>query len=180
MRSDKSRRDLEALDKLKRRAQAENPRVEFDVTPQGLLQPGPVILAHVGVTAAHEKALLAASLPVPPRVPCRFLIDTGADGCMIKHEIAERAGLKLINSGVPMHGVGVDTTGRVYIGRIVFVIQSERLSGVEHEIAANTEITSGSLMDSKVIDGLLGRNMLASTELIYNGVTGKVSLKFTR
>lgn len=116
-------------------------------------------------------------LPVPDPVICRFLIDTGADVCVVKHEFATRAGLKLINASTPLHGVGIDTTGKMYMGRIRFACESRISREIQHQFAIDTQIQSGDLKADR-LDGLIGRNVLQSFELIYNGLTGKVLMKF--
>ncbi len=173
-------RRLAKLERLKRKAAAESPLLEFTFKPAELLHLGPIILTDLGVTRSHEAALKEAHLSIPPKVRCRFLIDTGADGCVVKHEIAERAGLKLISTDVPIHGVGVDTTGRIYMGSIWFIVESRTAAGITHRIAADTQILSGSLQNSQVIDGLIGRSILERFELKYNGRTGKVTMRYLR
>ena len=58
---------------------------------------------------------------------CRFLIDTGAHKSLVKHEIAEQAKIKLISTHNPIHGVGVDTHAEAYIGRILFICESNKV-----------------------------------------------------
>lgn len=96
---------------------------------------------------------------------------------MVKHEFAERAQLKLINDSSPLHGIGVDTSGRTYMGRILFACDSRVQSGVRHFFAVDGAIQSGNLK-SDTIDGIIGRNILRSFEMIYNGITGKVIMRF--
>jgi hypothetical protein len=66
-------------------------------------------------------------------------------------------GIKLINTFNPIHGVGVDTTGKSYIGRILFICESKKVPGVKHNISVDTEIASGTLNDNKLFDGVIGR-----------------------
>jgi len=108
-------------------------------------------------------------------------VDTGADTTIVKHEFAERAGLKLINDNVPIHGVGVDTTGRAYIGRIIFGYQSKIVASVTHTIYVETEIASGSLkLPADVIDGVIGRDVLTHFHFSYDGKTGQVRMRYHR
>jgi predicted aspartyl protease len=173
-----TRRRRIAEEKAKRRAEAESPLLEFSLSPAVLLHIGPVIVTDLGITESHETALRAANLPVPQKVRCKFLIDTGADGCVVKHDIAEKAGLKLINAGVPIHGVGVDTTGRIYMGRIWFVVESRTAPGILLNMTVEAQILSGTLQSSQQIDGLIGRNVLERFDFRYNGRTGKFSLRY--
>lgn len=152
--------------------------MEFSLEPEVLQGMGPIIETQVGVSERHAELLRQAGEPVPQPVRCRLLIDTGASRSMVKHEIAEKAGLKLISSGHPIHGVGVDTTGKVYMGRIFFVCKSKVDPRVTHTIWVDTLIMSGSLHESKIIDGLIGREVLSRFDFRYNGVTGKFTLQY--
>ena len=87
-------------------------------------------------------------------------------------------GLKLINSSDPIHGVGVDATGRVYIGRIVFGLRS-KITDAIHEIFIDTQIRSANLQTDR-IDGLIGRDVLTHFALSCDGRTGQVRMKYHR
>ena len=132
-----SRRARAAEEKAKRRLEREIITLEFDYEPGVLRYQGPVILTDLTITEAQRQAHEKANQPIPPPVKCRFLIDTGADGTVVKHEFAERAGLKLISDNSPLHGVGVDTTGRAYVGRILFGAESRVVHGPDRAHRAN-------------------------------------------
>ncbi|MBI3031334.1 MAG: retropepsin-like domain-containing protein, partial [Candidatus Rokubacteria bacterium] len=153
--------------------------LEFDYIPDALQAFGPIINTDLTITPTHRKALEEAGQPIPPNVNCRFLIDTGSDGTIVKHQFAEQAGLKLINASVPLHGVGVDTTGRVYIGRIVFGLRSRISDAVQHQIFIDTQIRSARLETDR-IDGLIGRDVLRHFVLSCDGRTGQVRMKYHR
>jgi hypothetical protein len=165
-------------ERVKRKLAGENPTFEFTTpTPGHLLASGPVINTDVGVAEEHAKALLAAGLPVPAPVHARFLLDTGAGRSMVRHDIAQRAGLKLINDSQPIKGIGVDTTGRVYLGSIRFGFTSKRQPGAQFGIMVNAEIASGQLPFAD-IDGLIGRDVLNHFRLIYDGQAGRITLTY--
>jgi hypothetical protein len=179
MTSSDGRRQRKAQEKLKRKAEQEDLVLEFNFSPGGLLYHGPIIETDIGITQAHEEALTRAMLPLPNRVRCRLLVDTGADTCMIKHEFAERAGLKLIMANAPIHGVGVDTSGKIYMGRILFGINSKAAPGIMHQIAIDTQIMSGTLPSDK-LDGLIGRDVLSHFDMRYYGREGRLTMKYLR
>jgi hypothetical protein len=154
--------------------------MEFRFEPPVLQGMGPVIETYVRITQEHADLLNQEGQPIPQPVRCRLLLDTGANRSMVKHEIAEQAGLKLISSGHPIHGVGVDTTGKVYMGRISFICASKVDSRVTHNIWVDTLIMSGSLHDSKIIDGLIGRDVLSYFDFRYNGRTGDFTLQYLK
>ena len=100
-------------------------------------------------------------------------------GLSVKHEFAVRAGLKLISENVPLHGVGIDTTGKAYIGRIAFGHRSKLVAGATHSMFVDTQIVSGTLAVD-VIDGVIGRDVLRHFHLSYDGKTGMVRMKWHR
>jgi hypothetical protein len=174
-----SRRARKAKEKLAARLGRESVVMEFNY-PAGVLQArGPIIVTDIVVTDSHAEALRVAGEPIPQKVKCRFLIDTGADGTVVKHEIAERAGLKLINANTPLHGVGIDTTGRSYMGRILFGIRSAIAEGAVHTVSVDTQVMSATL-NTDQIDGLIGRDVLRHFELSYDGQSGQVRMKYHR
>jgi hypothetical protein len=63
------------------------------------------------------------------------------------------------------------------MGRIIFGCKSLVAPEILHQFAIDAEIQSGNLPTDR-IDGLIGRNVLHSFELTYNGLTGKVIMKF--
>lgn len=178
MASSASRRAKAAEEKLKRKLEREPLVLEFDYSADALQALGPIINTTLTITPAHRNALQQAGESIPAPVRCRFLIDTGSDGTVVKHEFAEQAGLKLINASDPLHGVGVDTTGRVYIGRIVFGLRS-KISQAVHEITVDTQVRSATLAIDR-IDGLIGRDVLRHFVLSCDGKTGAVRMKYHR
>lgn len=174
-----SRRARAAEEKARRKLGREPIILEFKYEPGVLRYQGPVIITDLTITDVHRQALEAAGQPIPPKVKCRFLVDTGADGTVVKHEFAERAGLKLINDNAPLHGVGVDTTGRAYVGRIVFGTPSRMVHGMGHQMYVDTQIMGGKL-ESDLIDGLIGRDVLQHFQLTYDGKTGDVRMRWHR
>lgn len=178
MSSSRSRRERAAREKLQRKLDREPLVLQFDYAPEVLQAFGPIINTDLTITPAHRDALAQAGHPIPAAVTCRFLIDTGADGTLVKHEFAERAGLKLINASAPFHGIGVDTTGKVYIGRIVFGLRS-KISDAVHQIFIDTEIGGASLATDR-IDGLIGRDVLRHFALSCDGHTGQIRMKYYR
>jgi len=179
MSSSASRRARAQKDKIERKLEREEIVLEFAYEPGILQHHGPIIRTDLTVAAIHREALEKAGLPIPPAVQCRFLLDTGSDGTVVKHEFAVRAGLKLISENVPLHGVGIDTTGKAYIGRIAFGHRSKIVAGAMHAIFVDTQIVSGTLAVD-VIDGVIGRDVLRHFNLSYDGKTGKVRMRYYR
>lgn len=175
----RNRQQKKTREKLERRIKKETIKFEFDFTREQLQWGGPSIITSIHVPDSHAQALRDAGQPVPEPVRCRFLIDTGAQVTLVRHEIAERAGLKLISSNATIQGIGVDTTGRVYMGRIQFSVPSRKVPEAVHNVYVDTQVMSGSL-ENKQLDGLIGRDVLRYFDLQYNGETGKVTMKYLR
>jgi predicted aspartyl protease len=175
-----SRKARAQREKLQRKLEREPIVLEFRYPqPQTLSFFGPVIVTNLTITDVHRKAMEAAGQRPPAPVQCRFLLDTGADGTVVKHEIAERAGLKLISENTPLHGVGIDTTGRTYMGRVLFVVQSRISTVARHTVAVETRVM-GAKLESDQIDGLIGRDVLQHFEFTYDGHEGFVRLRYYR
>jgi hypothetical protein len=153
--------------------------MEGKLDPGGLAYGGAILTTEITITEAHREALEKAGLPIPPPVRCRFLLDTGAHRSVVKHEVAERAGLKLIAENTPLHGVGVDTTGRTYIGRVVFSCPSRVVDTVRHTITVDTQVM-GAKLDTDRFEGLIGRDVLQHFALTYDGHEGLIKLRYYR
>ena len=167
-------------ERLKRKVSAETPIMEFGEDKNVLRAIGPVIETYIGITDQHRELLEREGHAIPKPIRCKLLIDTGAGRTLVRHEIAEKAGLKLINSNNPIHGIGVDTTGKIYLGRVWFIVESRIDSRVTHNISVDTFIASGTLKEIKNIDGLIGRDVLSKFRFQYIGSTGKFTLQYLK
>jgi hypothetical protein len=179
MSSSASRRERAARERAERKLKREEIVLSFDFQPGRLRYHGPIITTALTITQSHRDALVASGAPLPSPVSCRFLLDTGADGCVVKHEFAIQAGLKLINANAPLHGVGVDTSGKAYIGRVLFGVPSRVVAGVNHQVYVDTQIMSGDL-NTLQMDGLIGRDVLQHFTLTYDGKSGRVTMRYHR
>jgi predicted aspartyl protease len=179
MSSSQARREKAAQEKAQRRLEREPISMDFMYPPVALLHQGPILITDLGVSGTHREALEKAGQSIPAPVRCRFLIDTGADGTVVKHEFAEKAGLKLINDNHPLRGIGMDTTGRSYIGRIIFGYESRVVPGAKHTMFVETQIMSANL-EHELIDGLIGRDVLAHFLFTYDGKTGQIRMRYHR
>src|SRR5665213_400072 len=177
MASSAIRREKAAQEKAARKLNREPIVLQFDFQAGALRYHGPIITTALTITQAHRDALVAAGVPVPPPVHCRFLLDTGADGCVVKHDFAIQAGLKLINANAPLRGVGVDTTGKAYMGRVLFGVAARVVVGAQHQLFVDTQVMSGNL-DTTLFDGLIGRDVLQHFILTYDGKTGRVTMRY--
>ena len=161
---------------LQKKLDKETKRLRFSQPPEILRLAGPIIETDLGIAQKHIDLLRAASRPIPPKVRCRFLIDTGASCTLVKHDIAARAGLKMISAHAPVRGIGVDTSGKIFMGRIWFGLRSNVEPTVVHQMMVDTMIQSGNLAAGDHIDGLIGRDVLSYFHLGYDGSTGEFVL----
>lgn len=178
-RKDRRKKEKERK-RIEKKLDTENPKMTFNYKTNQLAGFGPIINTYITITDSYKEVLKNSGLRIPEPVRCRFLIDTGAHKSLVKHDIAEKAQIKLINIHNSITGVGVDATGKSYIGRILFVCDSVKVPGAKHNIHVDTEISSGTLNNNKIIDGLIGRDVLHYFELTYNGKNGKVTLVYQK
>ena len=175
----KARRAQEAIHKkLEHQLPVDYPhRIQFD--PRQLQAYGPIIGANILVASAQAQKLTAEGHPVPPPVPCRLLIDTGATATVVKHEIAEKAGLSLVNASVPAKGIGFDPTGRLYFGRVLVRFDvNHKGQQVSQDTWAEVLIQSAKFDDCPHMDGVLGRDVLSFFDMTYSGPTGLLTLRY--
>lgn len=88
------------------------------------------------------------------------------------------AQLKLLSEGTSIHGVGIDTTGKTYLGKIWFGFHSKNDPQRVFQISYNAEITSAALDHANHFDGILGRDILRHCDFRYDGKRGTFSLEF--
>lgn len=144
------------------------PSINLQISPHG-----PLIDVYIGVSLPREKALLQANQPIPTPVPARILIDTGASNTCLDESILGKLNLPptgIISAhtpstqGVPMQMSQYD---------IKLTIHHPQLS--KHFTAV--AVTSCQL-SAQGIQGLLGRDILSSCLLIYNGEAEFYTLSF--
>jgi hypothetical protein len=137
-------------------------------------QGGPLISVLVGVSTPRFSALKAAGQTPPTPTMGTFLIDTGASCTCIDPD--------LINGlGIQPTGVTGIRTPSTQIGAPHFCDQYDVSlfipdTGAGHFIAAIPIITTH--LRSQGIDGLLGRDVLNSCILIYNGIASIITLAY--
>ena len=85
----------------------ENPRMDFEFPPKQLQTDGAIISTYITIASAHRKYLENNNRAIPEPVYCRFLIDPGAYGTIVKQSIAEKARLKLLSEDNSLYGIGV-------------------------------------------------------------------------
>ena len=144
------------------------PHLTLNLSPEG-----PVISLLAGVSTPRLQALQQAGLPVPSSVVLRCLIDTGASGtCLDAGAITP---LGLTPTGTTL--VSTPSTGAIPhqcdtydVGIMLYHPDHSRLIGTLPVVATD--------FSAQPIDGLLGRDILSTCLLVYDGAAGTFSIAF--
>ncbi len=64
------------------------------------------------------------------------------------------------------------------MGRIRFGVESKKVPGALHQIFVDTRIMSGTLGAQPLFDGIIDRDVLQHFEMLYNGKSGRVTLRY--
>lgn len=133
----------------------------------GLLSGGVVMDMLIGVDPITGQSLLASNLPIPSPIVVKGLIDTGCTITSIDTSIIDKLQLKtrgysqtLTANGsmdVSQHLISLNFPGTALSGRPVHTVQSVNLSGQPFSV-------------------LIGRDLMASWLITYNGTMGFVSI----
>lgn len=138
---------------------------------------GPVVNAAVGVSEARRKALIAAGAAVPPQVAIRALIDTGASLTSIVPSALAKLGLEPTGS-VSVHTPSTGTTPHSAAQYDVSLVipgptPESQMLRVDTMPAITAELTA-----QQGIDALIGRDVLRTCLLTYNGSLGLFTIAY--
>ena len=140
---------------------------------QPLSAGSPLIDVWISVSTARAAALKQAGQRVPNPVRARTLIDTGASGTALDPRVLQSLSLTPTGTAhirTPSTGGAVHSCNVFDISLTILHPTSHLLVGILPAIEAD--------FSSQGIDGLLGRDVLASTLLIYDGAGGSFTLCF--
>ena len=133
----------------------------------GLQALGPRIQITLLPLEAQLKSLASKGKSIPPPVVGLALIDTGASSTCIDQKAAEDAGLAVVDSGPMSSATHDNEIVPIYAGRVDIV-------GMSISVSANRAY--GVNLKSQELIALIGRDILASCVLVYNGPDGSFSL----
>ena len=122
----------------------------------------------IGVSEPAANLLRQESKPVPNPVEVTALIDTGASGTAIKPEVIRQ--LQLTPRGV----TNIATPSSAAHPCNVYDVSLTFANGVVVPVITVIEVP----LEGQVIQGLIGRDVLAHGILIYSGYTNTFSLSF--
>jgi hypothetical protein len=138
-------------------------------------QDGPLVQMMNGVSSARTIALRAASAPIPPLVPGRGLVDTGASVSAIDRRVAQQLGLAAIGSTLihtpstaaqPHLAVLFDVSFAILMDYQLMHLLPVSFLVIESDFSAQGFLA------------LIGRDVLDHGTFLYHGQAGMMSLAF--
>jgi predicted aspartyl protease len=132
-----------------------------------LVAEGPLVVVSATVSAAVEQLLTKDNKPVPTPIPLNFMIDTGATMTVVKTGTAAKLGLQPVGLQKTHTASQKDVECPIYQIRLIF--------SNGHTVEATVMELP---LEGQHIQGLLGRDILAKSILLYSGPTNHFSLSF--
>lgn len=135
---------------------------------------GPIIHVQVAISAPRKGALIAAGQPVPAAMIERLLIDTGASMTSIDDRFVEGLSLQATGS-INIH---TPSAGRASVPVFKYDVELHFVGfgGGAHMFPSMGVI--GCDFSRQSIDGLLGRDALKQSRLLYSGPDNLWMLSF--
>ncbi len=130
-----------------------------------LQQRGPVVQVSVTVEQNTGKGLASQGKPVPPPQTGQALIDTGASNSCIDDEVAKKLGLPVIDQGFMVSATHEKVPCNIYPVLISSPIMN-----------FNIPRAMGAALVSQGLVAIIGRDVLQSCTLFYNGPAGQFTL----
>jgi len=147
------------------------PHFMLQMTPNG-----PIVQAAILVSAARREALESSGIPIPTAQRIVALIDTGASVSVVDPSVL--AALDLNPTGdLDIHTPsteGISVKASTY--DVQFGIYAIR-PGDPHFVSETVQVASA-VLANQGIHALIGRDILASCVLIYNGADGYFTLAY--
>jgi predicted aspartyl protease len=128
---------------------------------------GPVVDMRVWIGGPVEQVLKKADSKVPPPVPVKGMIDTGATGSVIQPTIAQTLGLQ------PVGVVSISTPSSMNVPCYQYVVRLILPNNVVVEALAIEAPLHG-----QQIQCLIGRDVLAHGVFVYTGYINQFTLSF--
>jgi hypothetical protein len=130
---------------------------------------GPLLNVEIGIPPQVANALTKQGAPLPQSVVGTALLDTGAAGCVIDEDAAQKLALQPVGA-VRVAGVGAPEIRPSYAVRLYF---PELMNNwFEPEVVTSSD----HLLGKQGILALIGRDFLRHTVLVYNGKLGTITL----
>jgi hypothetical protein len=138
---------------------------------QALVLRGPVVQVMISVPADIAEKLAKESKPIPSPVSGFGLIDTGASGSCVDEEVAKKLQLPIVNV------VKMASASHAATDRDVYPLTFDIFGfGPAGKITVNSPRIIGAELAAQSLVLLIGRDILANTCLVYNGLVGQFTL----
>lgn len=137
---------------------------------------GPLLNVVVGVSKPRADALRAAGQPIPHGVTAKLLVDTGATKTSIDSAVLAKLSLTPTGSAnilTPSTGTAGHQVNTYDVGMAIF---GATMSVLVSAIPAMAVLDGN--YQGQGIEGLLGRDVLASARMTYSGPDNFVYLSF--
>lgn len=136
------------------------------VAPKILLaKRGPIVQVTLQPTDQLVVQLQQSGASIPQPVSGQALIDTGASMSCIDNEAAVSLGLPVVNV------IQMASASHAKHPANVYPVKMEITS-----FTASTPLAAGAPLKSMGLVALIGRDILSSCQLVYNGTTGQITL----
>ena len=146
-------------------AQTTDQAGQTHAAPAGLAQDGPCIPTMLTVSDSHRQLLVTQGKAVPDPIHGLALIDTGASNTCFDQQAALKAGLPVVDGAMMASASHAKQDVPVFAGKLVIP-----------EFNIDTEFALGANLGGQNLIALIGRDVLQSAVLVYNGTDGTVSL----
>lgn len=140
---------------------------QLTLGPQGLFAGGIVMDMAIAVDAVTVQAMQNGNQPIPPPVTAKALVDTGCTITSIDQTLAQRLGLA-VRGMTTTHTAAGPTTSNQYF--VAFSFPGTNLQGKTLHRVQSVNLTG------QPFQVLIGRDLMASWIINYNGPTGYISI----
>ena len=133
----------------------------------------PVIALYIGISAAAPAELFTARL-APTALSVRALVDTGASRTVVEERFVAELGLDATGE-IPFRSA---TTGAHAVNGKLYAVSVASADSAAGILAPNLEIVAVEDLSAFEVQALLGRDILNSCVLLYNGPARTINLAF--
>jgi hypothetical protein len=133
---------------------------------------GPIVNAHIGVSDARRAALVTAQQPIPPLIPIRALIDTGASCTCLDPSVVQRLGIPATGN-VAVNTPSTGSTPHSANQYDVALIIPPSGPGQPPLVFGTIPVVAAELLAAQSIHALIGRDILSRCIFHYNGAAAQ-------
>lgn len=147
------------------------PSISVPLTPIGAL-----LIVNIGISVPRQAAMQKSGLQIPPPATGTFLLDTGASTTCVDPKLVRRLGIDPSGS-IMMQTPSTNGTAVACNQYDVSLYVPPSVPGTLGLLIPAIPITE-TMLSTQGIDGLLGRDVIDSNVIIYNGSTRIMTLSF--